>query len=188
MGPSQPAVEGGSERQAIVIPSSPESGPTDQTDPVRVARLESKEVDPISSALQVIPHSDQDEDQPSRSKFMRSGLPRATLPERIITNCYAPPCGSESPRVEVSTPEADKVKYIMRRGEPFHRGESAADWLNNFYLHMLRILVAARGMGLGEDYTVSVPAGTRKEDIQRIIDDGIQVRNRNYVQSTELVR
>ena len=48
--------------------------------------------------------------------------------------------------------------------------------------------MAARGMGLGEDYTVSVPSGTRKEDIERIIDDGLQVRNRNYVQSTELVR
>ena len=63
-----------------------------------------------------------------------------------------------------------------------------ADRLNNLYPHMLRMLVATRGMGLGEDYTVSVPAGTQKEDIQRIIDDGIQVLNRNYVQSTELVR
>ena len=53
---------------------------------------------------------------------------------------------------------------------------------------MLRMPVAARGMGLGEDYSVCVPAATRKEDIQRIIDDGIQVRNRNYVQSTVLVR
>ena len=53
---------------------------------------------------------------------------------------------------------------------------------------MLRMPVVAQGMGLGEDYTVSVPAGTRKEDIQWIIDDGIQVHNRNYVQSTELVR
>ena len=42
---------------------------------------------------------------------------------------------------------------------------------------MLRMLVAARGMGLGEDYSVSVPAGTRKEDIERIIDDGIEVCN-----------
>ena len=48
--------------------------------------------------------------------------------------------------------------------------------------------VAARGMSLGEDYSVSVLAGTRKEDIEQIIDDGIQVRNRNYIQSTELVR
>ena len=119
---------------------------------------------------------------------MLSGLPRPTLSERIITNWYAPPRGPEPPRVKASTPRADEVKYIMHRWEPLHRGESAADRLNNLYPHMLRMPVAARGMGFGEDYTVSVPTGTRKEDIQQIIDDGIQVRNRNYVQSTELVR
>ena len=172
--------------QAIIINGSPESGSIDQTEPTGVARLESKEADPILSALQVIPPSDRAEGQPSRLKFMWSGLPRPTLPDRIITNCYAPSRGLEPPRVEISTPGADEVKHIMRRWEPFHRGESAADRLNNLYSHMLRISVVARGMGLGEDYTVSVPAGTRKEDIQWIIDDGIQVRNRNYVQSTEL--
>ena len=80
------------------------------------------------------------------------------------------------------------MKYIMRRWEPFHRGEAAVDWLNNLYSHMLRMPVAAWGMGLGENYSVSIPAWTRKEDIEQIIDDGIQVRNRNYVQSTEPVR
>ena len=187
-GHSQPSVEGGSKGQAIIIPGSPESGPTDQSQPAGVALLESKEADPVPSELQVIPHSDRDEGQPSRLKFMRSGLPRPTLPKRIISNYYAPPHGPEPQRVEVSAPGADEVKYIMRHWEPLHRGESAANWLNNLYPHMLRITVAAQGMGLGEDYKVSVPARTRKEDIQWIIDDGIQVRNRNYVQSTELVR
>ena len=56
-----------------------------------------------------------------------------------------------------------------------------ADRMNNLYPHMLRMSVATRGMGFSEDYSVSVPAGTRKEDIKRIIDDGIQVCNRNYV-------
>ena len=121
----------------------------------------------------MIPHFDRDEGQPSRLKFIWSGLPRPTLPKQIITNCYVPPCGPEPQRVEVSFPGADEVKYIMRRWEPFHCGESAADRLNNLYLHMLWMLVAARGMGLGEDYSVSVPARTRKEDIQRIIDNGI---------------
>ena len=100
---------------------------------------------------------------------MQSGLPRPTLLERIITNCYAPQRGSEPPRVEVLAPGADEVKRIMRRWEPFHRGESAADQLNNLYPHMLWMPIAARAMGLGEDYMVSVPAGTRKEDIQRIV-------------------
>ena len=85
------------------------------------------------------------------------------------------------PRVEVLAPGLDEVKYIMRRCR-------SVDRLNNLYLNMLRMLVAAQGMGLGDDYSVSVPTGTRKEDIERIIDDGIQVHNRNYVQSTELVR
>ena len=79
----------------------------------------------------MIPPSDRDEGQPSKSKFMRSGLPRPTLPERIITNCYVPSRGPEPPRVEVSTPGADEVKHILRRWEPFHCGESTADRLNN---------------------------------------------------------
>ena len=90
--------------------------------------------------------------------------------------------------MEVSAPGADEVKYIMRRWEPFHREESTVNRLNNLYPHILRMPVAARGIGFSEDYTVSVPAGTRKEDIQQIISDRIQVRNRNYVQSTELAR
>ena len=92
---------------------------------------------------------------------------------QIITNCFVPPWGPEPPRVEVSAPGADEVKHILCRWEPFHRGESAADRLNNLYPYMLRMPVAARGMGLGKDYSVSIPAATRKEDIQRIIDDGI---------------
>ena len=119
---------------------------------------------------------------------MRSGLPRPTLPDRIITGCYAPPRGLELPRVEVSAPKVDEVKHIMRCWEPFHRGEFIANWLNNLYPHMLRMPIVAQGMGFGEDYTVSVPTGTRKKDIQQIIDDRIQVHNCNYVQLTEMVR
>ena len=48
--------------------------------------------------------------------------------------------------------------------------------------------VVARADGLGEEYSVTVPAGIIKEDLQQIIEDGMQVRNWNYVQSTELVR
>ena len=48
--------------------------------------------------------------------------------------------------------------------------------------------VAARAGGLGEEYSVVVPACIIKEDLQQIIEDGMQVYNQNYVQSTELVR
>ena len=47
--------------------------------------------------------------------------------------------------------------------------------------------VAARAGGQGEEYTISVPADTIKEDLQQMIEDGMQVRNRNFAQSMELV-
>ena len=41
-GSSQPGAKGGSEMQAIIIPGSPEPGATDQTEPIGMARIESK--------------------------------------------------------------------------------------------------------------------------------------------------
>ena len=65
------------------------------------------------------------------------------------------------------------MKEILRCREPFHHGASACDWLNSLYPPMYRVRVAARGMGLHEDYSVPVPASTSKEDLLQIIDDGI---------------
>ena len=48
--------------------------------------------------------------------------------------------------------------------------------------------VVARAGGLGEEHSVAVPVGIIKEDLQYIIEDGMQVRNRNFVQSIELVK
>ena len=90
--------------------------------------------------------------------------------------------------MEVLAPGTEEMKDILRRWEPFHCGASAADRLDNLYPHIYRVLVVARGLGLREDYTMTLPASTPKEDFMQIIDDGIQVRNRNFVQSIELVR
>ena len=48
--------------------------------------------------------------------------------------------------------------------------------------------MTVREAGLGEEYSVTVPVGTIKEDIQQIVQDGMQIRNRNFVQSVELVK
>ena len=41
--------------------------------------------------------------------------------------------------------------------------------------------ITARAVGLGEEYSVVIPAGTRKYDLQQIVEDGMQIRNRSYV-------
>ena len=154
----------------------------------RAGRSESNEGDPAPRALQVIPPSDQGEEQPRKSKFMRFGLPKPNRPDQVITNNYLPPRGPEPPRGEISVPGIEEVKDILRRWEPFHREAYVADRLDNLYPHIYRVPVAARDMGLREDYSVTLPVSTPKEDFLQIIDDGIQVWNHNFVQSTELVR
>ena len=163
-------------------------GPIVGPEPDGAGRSESNEGDPAPRALEVILSSYRGEEPPSRSEYMRSGLSRPKRPDQVITNNYLPPRGPEPPRVEISAPGDEEVKNILRRWEPFHRGAFAVDQLNNLYSPMYRVPVAARGMGLHEDYTVPLPASTLNEDFLQIIDDGIQVRNRNFVQSTELVR
>ena len=52
---------------------------------------------------------------------------------------------------------------------------------------MLRMPVTVRARGLDEEYNILVPAGTIKEDLQQMIEDGMQVHNHNFDQSTTLV-
>ena len=119
---------------------------------------------------------------------MRYGLPRPKRLGQVITYSYIPPRGPKPPKIEISALGEEEVRKILRCWEPFHHGESAANRLNDLYPAMYRVPVTARGMGLHETYTVPVPDSTPKVDFLQIIDDGIQVRNRNFVQSTKLVR
>ena len=100
-GNGQPAVDGSSGDHAIIIPCSPELGPTGRTKQDGVGRSESNEDGSTPTALQVIPPSDQAEVQPSRSKYMRSGLLKPHRPDQVIIDSYLPPRGPEPPRVEV---------------------------------------------------------------------------------------
>ena len=88
-------------------------------------------------------------------------------------NSYLPTRGPAPPKVEVSAPGLEDVKHIVRHWMPFNRGESVTDHLNSLYLVMLRMPVAAWANGVGEDYSVTIPTGIDKEDLQQIIDDGI---------------
>ena len=177
----QPVTDGSSGDQAFIIPCPPELEPTDGAELDGAGQSKLNEGDPTPRALQVIPPLDRGEEQPSKSKYMRSGLPRPHRLEQVITYNYLPPAGPEPPRVEVSAPGVEKVNDILRSWEPFHRGASAVDQLDNLYPHTYRVPVVARGMGLREDYTMTLPASTPNEDFPQIIDNGIQVQNRNFV-------
>ena len=41
--------------------------------------------------------------------------------------------------------------------------------------------------GRGKEYVVSVPAYACKEELKQVVEDGMLIHNRNFVQSTKLV-
>ena len=85
-------------------------------------------------------------------------------------------------------PGLEDINHIIHCWKPFNQGESAVDRLDDLYPRTLWMPIATRAGGLGEVYSVVVPVSIIKEDLQHIIEDGMQVCNRNYVQSTELVK
>ena len=88
---------------------------------------------------------------------------------------------------EVSVPELEGAQEIIDRWRPFSRGESSTDRLHELYPVMLQMLVVVRAGGQGEEYSILIPANTIKEDLKQMIEDGMQARNRNFAQSTELI-
>ena len=82
-------------------------------------------------------------------------------------------------------------RRVLRRlficGGPLIRGESLIDHLHDLYTTMLMMAVTIWAEGQGKEYNISVPVGTFKEDLQQMIEDGMQVHNSNFDQSTKLV-
>ena len=78
-------------------------------------------------------------------------MKRPLLPDRILSNSYHPLTFFTPPKEEVLAPGPEDVKNTVNRWKPFNRSESAAYRLNSLYLMMLRMRVAARADGVGED-------------------------------------
>ena len=70
---------------------------------------------------------------------------------------------------EVTAPEPDDINLILHLWKPFNWGESAVDRLNDLYSRTLRMPVTVPEARLGEEYSVAVPVGTIKGDIQQIV-------------------
>ena len=117
-----------------------------------------------------------------------TGRKRPLPPDQILINSYLPPRGPTPAMEEVTAPGPNEIKSILHHWRPFNRGEFAADRLDDLYPRMLRLPVRAREARQGEEYSIVVPIGTVKEDIYQIVEDGIQICNRNFVQTAELVK
>ena len=158
-------MDGGSEIQTIVIPTSLEMGSNDQPGSKDVAREVPREEAPIPPALQVVHPLERPESHPGAAKLPLTERRKPLPPEQILLNSYLPPRGPAPVMEEVAVPGPEDIKSTLDRWKPFNRGESATDRLDNLYSRTLRLPVKAREAGQGEEYSVTVPIGTLKEDI-----------------------
>ena len=123
-------------------------------------------------------------DKATSSHFRRS---KSLLPDQLLLNSYIPPQGQAPPMEEVSAPGPEGAQEIINRWMPFNRGESPTAHMEQLYLELLRKLVVVRAKGKGEEYVISVSAYACKDKLKQVVEDGMLIRNRNFIQSTKLV-
>ena len=162
----------GSKVQAIIISGSSEMGLNDQPTLGNVTLVESREASPVPATIQVVHPPEQAAGQSDRAKYTWVKHRRPLLPDRMLVNSYPPPRGPAPLMEEVSIHGPEGAQEIIDWWRPFNRGESPTYHLHNLYPVMLRMPVTIRPGGQGEEYTISIPAGTIKEDLQQMIEDG----------------
>ena len=162
-------------------------GLNDQPDLENATLVESREASPTPVAIQVIRPPEQASGRLERPRHTRAESSRPLLPDRLLLNLYLPPRGLAPPIEEVLAPRPEVAQEIINRWRPFNRGESSVNHLYELYPALLRMLVAVRTEGRGEEYVVSVPASFGKKDLWQMVEDGMLVRNRKFAQSTKLV-
>ena len=82
---------------------------------------------------------------------------------------------------EVSVLGPEGGQEIINRWRLFNQGESLAAHMQQLYLALLRMSIAVRAEGRGEEYAVSVIAYACKDELKQVVEDGMLIRNRNFV-------
>ena len=112
-GSVRPPMDGGSEIQTIMIPTSPEMGSNDQPGSEDIAREEPREEAPIPSALQVVHPPERPKSRSGVARLALTGRKKSLLPDRILLNSYLPPRGLAPVKKEVAVLGLDDMKSIL---------------------------------------------------------------------------
>ena len=59
--------------------------------------------------------------------------------------------------------------------------------MQQLYPALLQMPVVVRVEERGEECVISVPAYACKDELKKVVEDGMLIRNRNFIQSTKLV-
>ena len=177
----------GLDGQAIVVMDFPEMGFHGQSASDTALLEDLGEVSLTYTEVHEDIPSEQIASRPDKATSSRSWRNRQLLLDRLLLNSYIPPQGQAPPMEEVSAPRPEGAQEIINCWKPFNRGESPTAHMEQLYPALLQMLVAVQAEGKGEEYVVSVPTYACKDKLKQVVEDGMLIRNRNFVQSAKLV-
>ena len=176
-----------SDVQAIVISDTLEMGFHGQSASETALLMDSGEVSPTHAEVPEDIPSEQITGQSDKAKSTQAEHNRSLLPDRLLLNSYIPPEGQAPPMEEVLVPRPEGAQEIINGWRSFNQGESPTAHMHQLYPALLRMPVVVRAEGRGKEYVVSVPAYACKDELKQVVEDGMLIRNRNFVQSAKLV-
>ena len=182
----QPSVDS-SDVQVIVILDSPEMGFHGQSASETAFLVDLGEVPQTPMEVQEDIPSEQITGRSDKAISTQARCSNSLLPDRLLLNSYIPPQGQAPPMEEMSVPGPEGAQDIIYRWRPFNRGESSAAHMHQLYSALLRMLVAVWAEGRGKEYAISISAYACKDELKHVVEEGMLIRNHNFVQSSELV-
>ena len=103
--------------------------------------------------------------------------------EHIVVKGYIHPKEGVSTSAESPIPTLGDLDLIIEKRAPFDKGEVSIKNMRDLYPAQRRVTAVARQ----EQYIIPCPSYLGAEDIQQVAEDGMYIRNHNFVQTAELV-
>ena len=103
--------------------------------------------------------------------------------EHIVVKGYIHPKEGASTSAESPIPTLGDLDLIIEKRAPFDKGEVSIKNMRDLYPAQRRVTAMAHQ----EQYIIPCPSYLGAEDIQQVAEDGMYIRNHNFVQTAELV-
>ena len=103
--------------------------------------------------------------------------------EHIVVKGYIHPKEGASTSAESPIPTLGDLDLIIEKRAPFDKGEVSIKNMRDLYPAQRRVTAVAHQ----EQYIIPCPSYLGAEDIQQVAEDGMYIRNHNFVQTAELV-
>ena len=103
--------------------------------------------------------------------------------EHVVVKGYIHPKEGVSTSAESPIPTLGDLDLIIEKRAPFDKGEVSIKNMRDLYSAQRRVTAVARQ----EQYVIPCPSYLGAEDIQQVAEDGMYIRNHNFVQTAELV-